>query len=81
MNYKNVKITIRSCNGGVEGIAEIELGILHIEDEVNLNCHTRNMQRTDFDSPRGSLSRFDVVESITIVTSRFLKSIYLKWDL
>ena len=73
MDYQNVEVTTRSRDGGVEVIAEIELGITSVREGVQAKRHKRTMQRKDLDALRGSLSRFDAVRGTIIATSRFSK--------
>ena len=56
MDYQNVEVTTRSGDGGVDVIAEIELGITSVREVVQAKRHRRTIQRKDLDALRGSLS-------------------------
>ena len=71
MNYQNVEVTSRSNDGGVDVVADIELGITSVREVVQAKRHKRPIQRKDLDALRGSLYRFDAVRGTIIATSRF----------
>lgn len=71
MDYQNVEVTTRSGDGGVDVIAEIELGITSVREVVQAKRHKRTIQRKDLDALRGSLYRFNAVRGTIIATSRF----------
>lgn len=73
MDYQNVEVTARSNDGGVDVIADIELGITSVREVVQAKRHKRTIQRKDLDALRGSLYRFDAVRGTIIATSRFSK--------
>lgn len=73
MDYQNVEVTTRSGDGGVDVIAEIELGITSVREVVQAKRHRRTIQRKDLDALRGSLYRFNAVRGTIIATSRFSK--------
>jgi restriction system protein len=73
MDYQNVEVTTRSGDGGVDVIAEIELGITSVREVVQAKRHRRTIQRKDLDALRGSLYRFNAVRGTIISTSRFSK--------
>ena len=73
MDYQNVEVTTRSGDGGVDVIAEIELGITSVREVVQAKRHKRTIQRKDLDALRGSLYRFNAVRGTIIATSRFSK--------
>lgn len=71
MNYENVEVTTRSNDGGVDVVADIELGITSVREVVQAKRHRRTIQRKDLDALRGSLYRFNAVRGTIISTSRF----------
>lgn len=73
MDYQNVEVTTRSGDGGVDVVADIELGITSVREVVQAKRHRRTIQRKDLDALRGSLYRFNAVRGTIISTSRFSK--------
>lgn len=73
MDYQNVEVTTRSNDGGVDVVADIELGITSVREVVQAKRHRRTIQRKDLDALRGSLYRFNAVRCTIIATSRFSK--------
>ena len=73
MAYQNVEVTAQSGDGGVDVIADIELGITSVREVVQVKRHSRPIQRKDLDALRGSLYRFDAVRGTIVTTSRFAK--------
>lgn len=73
MNYQNVEVTAPSDDGGVDVVADIELGITSVREVVQAKRHKRTIQRKDLDALRGSLYRFNAVRGTIIATSRFSK--------
>ena len=73
MDYQNVEVTTRSGDGGVDVVADIELGITSVREVVQAKRHKRPVQRKDLDALRGSLYRFSAVRGTIITTSRFSK--------
>lgn len=73
MNYQNVEVTNPSNDGGVDVIADIELGITSVREVVQVKRHKRTIQRKDLDALRGSLYRFNAVRGTIISTSNFSK--------
>ena len=73
MDYQNVEATTRSGDGGVDVVADIELGITSVREVVHAKRHKRTIQRKDLDALRGSLYRFNAVRGTIIATSRFSK--------
>lgn len=71
MDYQNVEVTTRSGDGGVDVVADIELGITSVREVVQAKCHKRTIQRKDLDALRGSLYRFSAVRGTIITTSNF----------
>lgn len=73
MNYQNVEVVGQSGDGGVDVIAEIELGVTSVREVVQAKRHKRTVQRKDLDALRGSLYRFNAVRGTIVATSRFAK--------
>ena len=61
MDYQNVEITSRSGDGGVDVVADIELGITSVREVVQAKRHRRPVERKDLDALRGSLYRLNAV--------------------
>jgi len=74
MNYDNVEVTSPSNDGGVDVVADIELGITSVREVIQAKRHKRPIQRKDLDALRGSLHRFSAVRGTIITTSRFSKN-------
>lgn len=73
MSYDNVEVTSRSGDGGVDVVADIELGITSVREVVQAKRHKRAIQRKDLDALRGCLHRFRAVRGTIISTARFSK--------
>jgi len=73
MDYQNVIVTSPSGDGGIDVVADIELGITSVREVVQVKRHRRAIQRKDLDALRGSLYRFNAVRGTIITTSRFAK--------
>jgi restriction system protein len=73
MDYQNVQVTTRSGDGGVDVVADIELGITSVREVVQAKRHRRTIQRRDLDALRGSLYRFNAVRGTIIATAPFSK--------
>lgn len=73
MDYQNVDVTARSGDGGVDVVADIELGITSVREVVQVKRHRAPIQRKDLDALRGSLYRFNAVRGTIVTTSRFAK--------
>lgn len=73
MEYQKVEVTTRSGDGGVDVVADIELGITSVREVVQAKRHKRTIQRKDLDALRGALYRFGAVRGTIITTSRFSK--------
>ena len=73
MEYQNVEVTSQTSDGGVDVVADIEVGITSIREVVQAKRHRRPIQRKDLDALRGSLYRFDAVRGTIVTTSRFSK--------
>jgi len=73
MNYDNVTVTSPSSDGGVDVVADIELGITSVREVVQAKRHRGTIQRKDLDALRGSLHRFDAVRGTIITTSNYSK--------
>ena len=73
MNYQNVEVIGQSGDGGVDVVAEIQLGVTSVREVVQAKRHKRTIQRKDLDALRGSLYRFNGVRGTIVATSRFAK--------
>ena len=73
MGYQNVEVTPPSGDGGVDVIADIELGITSVREVVQAKRHRQTIQRKELDALRGSLHRFNAVRGTIIATSQFAK--------
>ena len=73
MDYQNVEVTSPSSDGGVDVVADIEVGITSVREVVQAKRHRRAIQRKDLDALRGSLYRFDAVRGTIVTTSSFSK--------
>ena len=71
MDYQNVEVTSRASDGGVDVVADIEVGITSVREVVQAKRHRRAIQRKDLDALRGSLYRFNAVRGTIVTTSRF----------
>ncbi len=73
LGYQNVEVTAGSGDGGVDVVADIELGITSVREVVQVKRHRRPIQRKDLDALRGSLYRFNAVRGTIVTSSRFAK--------
>lgn len=73
LGYQNVEVTAGSGDGGVDVVADIELGITSVREVVQVKRHRRPIQRKDLDALRGSLYRFNAVRGTIVTCSRFAK--------
>lgn len=73
MNYEKVKVNGQSGDGGVDVVADIQLGVTSVREVVQAKRHKRTIQRKDLDALRGSLYRFDAVQGTIVATSRLAK--------
>ena len=73
MSYDNVEVVGQSGDGGVDVVADIQLGVTSVREVVQAKRHKRTIQRKDLDALRGSLYRFHAVRGTIVATSRFAK--------
>lgn len=71
MDYENVQVTSRSGDGGVDVVADIEVGITPVREVVQVKRRKNNIQRRTLDELRGSLHRFDATRGTIITTGGF----------
>lgn len=71
MGYENVEVTASSGDGGVDVIANIEVGITSVKEVVQVKRHNQTTPRKDVDALRGSLHRFEAIRGTLITTSGF----------
>ena len=65
-----VEVIGQSSDGGVDVIADIQLGVTSVREVVQAKRHKRTIQRKDLDALRGSLYRFNAVRGTIVATSR-----------
>ena len=73
MGYQGVEVTSSAGDGGVDVVANLELGLSSVREVVQAKRHRRPIQRAVIDALRGSLPRFNAVRGTIITTSRFAK--------
>jgi restriction system protein len=71
MGYENVEVTSQSGDGGVDVVADIEVGITPVREVVQVKRHKANIQRSVLDQLRGSLYRFSAMRGTIITTGGF----------
>ncbi len=71
MGYENTEVTKSSGDGGVDVIADIEVGITSVKEVVQAKRHRGTIQRHVLDALRGSLHRFDAFRGTIVTTGRF----------
>jgi restriction system protein len=71
MEYENVVVTSRSNDGGVDVIADIEVGITPVREVVQVKRRKGNIQRRTLDELRGSLHRFEAMRGTIITVGDF----------
>ena len=71
MEYENVEVTNRSNDGGVDVVADIEVGITPVREVVQVKRRRSNIQRNVLDQLRGSLHRFNATRGTIISTGGF----------
>lgn len=73
MGYRDVDVTPPSGDGGVDVVAEIEVGITRVKEVVQAKRYTNAVQRSELDKLRGSLYRFNAVRGTIVTVSDFAK--------
>lgn len=73
MGYENVTVTSKSGDGGVDVVADIEVGITPVREVVQVKRRQRSLHRPVLDQLRGSLHRFSAMRGTVITTGRFSK--------
>jgi len=71
MGYENVEVTSPSNDGGVDVVADIELGITSVREVIQVKRHKANISRKVLDELRGSLHRFRAMRGTIITTGKF----------
>jgi restriction system protein len=71
MEYENVEVTRRSSDGGVDVVANIEVGITPVREVIQVKRRKGNIQRRVLDELRGSLYRFDATRGMIITVGGF----------
>ena len=73
MDYENVEVTGQSGDGGVDVVAEIEVGVTSVREVVQVKRHKRTIQRNEVAALRGSLFKFNAVRGTIVTTSSFAR--------
>lgn len=71
IGYEDAEVTTQSGDGGVDVIANIEVGISSVREVVQVKRYKSNVQRKVLDELRGSLHRFDATRGTIITTGGF----------
>jgi len=71
MGYENVTVTRRSGDGGIDVVADIEMGILQLRTAVQVKRMKGNVQRPVVSQLRGDMALLDVDQGMIITTSGF----------
>lgn len=71
MEYENVEVTSPSGDGGIDIVADIEVGITPVREVVQVKRRKGNIQRRVLDELRGCLHRFEAMRGTIITTGDF----------
>lgn len=71
IGYENVIVTNKSGDGGVDVVADIEVGITLVREVVQVKRRQGTLGRPILDQLRGSLHRFDATRGTIITTGKF----------
>lgn len=71
MGYENVMVTGRSGDGGIDVIADTEIGILRLRVAVQVKRMKGNVQRPVVSQLRGDMALLDVDQGMIITTGGF----------
>ena len=71
MDYDNVTVTGRSGDGGIDVVANIEIGILQLRTAVQVKRMKGNIQRPVVSQLRGDMALLDVDQGMIITTGGF----------
>jgi restriction system protein len=71
MGYENIEVTRRSSDGGVDVLAEIEVGVLRLRAAVQVKRLKGNVQRPVVSQLRGDMALWDVDQGMIITTGSF----------
>jgi restriction system protein len=71
MGYENVTVTRRSGDGGIDVVADIEIGILQLRTAVQVKRMKSNVQRPVVSQLRGDMALLDVDQGMIITTGGF----------
>ncbi len=75
MGYENVTVTSKSSDGGVDVVADIEVGITLVREVVQVKRRQGSLHRPVLDQLRGSLHRFDAMRGTIITSGRFSRGV------
>ena len=71
MGYENITVTSYTADGGVDVLAEIQVGILQLHTAVQVKRKKPNVQRPVVSQLRGDMAALDVDQGMIITTSGF----------
>jgi restriction system protein len=71
MSYENVTVTGRSGDGGIDVVADIEIGILQLRTAVQVKRMKGNVHRPVVSQLRGDMALLDVDQGMIITTGGF----------
>lgn len=71
MGYENIEVTQRSGDGGVDVLAEIEVGVLRLRTAVQVKRFRANVQRPVVSQLRGDMVLWGVDQGMIITTAGF----------
>jgi restriction system protein len=69
--YENVTVTGRSGDGGIDVVADIEIGILQLRTAVQVKRMKGNVQRPVVSQLRGDMALLDMDQGMIITTGGF----------
>lgn len=71
MGYENIEVTRHSSDGGVDVLADIEVGVLELRTAVQVKKHKANIQRPVVSQLRGDMALWEADQGMIITTSDF----------
>ncbi|MBU0495131.1 MAG: restriction endonuclease [Chloroflexi bacterium] len=71
MGYENIQVTRHNSDGGVDVLAEIEVGVLRLRAAVQVKRRKGNVQRPVVSQLRGDMAQWDVDQGMIITTGSF----------
>lgn len=76
IGYKNIKVTPKGSDGGIDIIAEIKSGTSCLREIIQVKRWRKNVQRPTLDQLRGVLSISKAIKGTIITTSDFSQGCY-----